>query len=173
MHVPDTSTGRLRLTEYGEYVAEQVRVLAGDAAGLTQRWAEAPGREDIARQLAERGIDLDELVEPDDLQRCDPLDVLVQLAWNVAPRTRSERTRRVREVHAAELEQLSETARAVLSALLDRYTEHGIEDITSAEVLRVEPLRSLGSGVEIAREFGGVTAYHHQVDELQRWLYSA
>lgn len=172
-HVPDASTGQLRLTEYGEYVAGQVRLLAGDAAELAARWSSAPSRAEITAHLAARGIDLDELVQVDGLSQCDPLDVLVQLAWNVVPRTRVERARHARDAHHAEMQQLTEKARAVLSALLDRYSRHGIDDMTSSEVLRVEPLRSLGTGVEIAREFGGADDYHRHVDELQRWLYSA
>lgn len=49
----------------------------------------------------------------------------------------------------------------------DRYAEHGIDDMTSSEVLRVEPLRLLGSDVEIAREFGGPASYRDRVDDLR------
>ncbi len=172
-HVPDTSTGQLRLTEYGEYVAGQVRLVAGTPDELSSRWSAGPSRDQITQHLISKGVDLAELVAAEQLASCDPLDVLIQLAWNVAPRARAERVRRVRDNHHADLEQLSDRARAVLAGLLDRYASHGIEDMTSIEVLRVEPLRSLGSSVEIAREFGGATGYHERVDELQRWLYSA
>lgn len=171
--VPDTSTGQLRLTEYGDYVADHVRLVAGTADELSARWAAGPSREQITAYLTSRGVDLAELVAAEELPSCDPLDVLIQLAWNVAPRTRAERVRRVRDEHHADLEQLSDRARAVLAGLLDRYASHGIADMTSIEVLHVEPLRSLGSSVEIAREFGGAAGYHLRVDDLQRWLYSA
>ena len=64
-HVPDTTTGQLRLTEYGQYVSEQVHVLAGDAADLAARWASVPDRAAIAGHLAARGIDVDELMGSD------------------------------------------------------------------------------------------------------------
>jgi len=172
-HVPDTSRGQLRLTEYGDYVAGVVRLVAGTPDELSAKWSAGPSREQIAKQLTSKGVDLAELVAPDQVASCDPLDVLIQLAWNVKPRTRAERVRQAREEHHSDLEQLSERARAVLAGLLDRYAAHGIEDMTSIEVLHVEPLRSLGSSVEIAREFGGAAQYHRQVDQLQRWLYSA
>lgn len=172
-HVPDTSTGQLRLTEYAEYVAGQVRLVANSASELAQRWSSEPSRGEIVAALERKGISLAELVGGDGWESCDPLDVLVHLAWNVAPRTRAERARRARESHHEELEELTTKARATLSGLLERYAAHGIDDMTSVDVLRMEPLRSLGSSVEIARAFGGADAYHRRVDDLQSWLYSA
>jgi type I restriction enzyme, R subunit len=43
MQVPDTSTGRLRLTEYGEHVGGIVRSMANSAGAFTDRWARPPG----------------------------------------------------------------------------------------------------------------------------------
>ena len=61
----------------------------------------------------------------------------------------------------------------MLTALLARYAAHGVDDVTSGEVLSVLPLRSVGSPVEIAREFGGARGWHDQLDRLQGWLHSA
>lgn len=108
--------------------------------------------------------------EADDV---DPLDVLLQVAWNLPARTRAERARHVRETHSTEIAALSATAQQVLGTLLDRYTAHGIDDITSDEVLSAPPIRTVGSPVEIAKEFGGAGGWHRQLDQLQEWLYSA
>lgn len=174
VQVPDTSTGRLRLTEYGEHVKGVVRSMASSAGDFTARWARSPGRNEIVDQLASRGIALADLpsdrAAPTDV---DPLDVLLQVAWNVPTRTRAERARRVREAHAAEIGVLSAVAQQVLGTLLDRYAAHGIGDITSDEVLSVPPIRNVGSPVEIAKEFGGAHGWHDQLDRLQAWLYSA
>jgi type I restriction enzyme R subunit len=172
-YVPDTSTGRLRLTEYAEYVANEIRSLFQTPGELTQVWANGVSREDVIDLLSQRGVDVNELAEQAGMSQADPVDVLVALAWNVAAPTRTERARRAREAHHAELGQRSELAREVLGALLDRYAENGIEDVTSGEALRLPPIDHLGSPVEIAAAFGGPVAFHAQVDELQRWLYSA
>jgi type I restriction enzyme R subunit len=95
------------------------------------------------------------------------------VAWNAPARTRAERARRVREAHATEIAAQSATAQEVLGVLLDRYAARGIDDITSSEVLSVPPLPSIGSPVEIARQFGGTREWHDQVDRLQAWIYSA
>jgi type I restriction enzyme R subunit len=174
VQVLDTSTGRLRLTEYGEHVKGVVRSMASSVGDFTARWARSPGRDEIVAQLAAQGIALADL--PSDhaaSSDVDPLDVLLQVAWNVPARTRAERARRVREAHAAEIGELSAVAQQVLGTLLERYAAHGIGDVTSDEVLSVPPIRGVGSPVEIAKEFGGASGWHDQLDRLQGWLYSA
>jgi type I restriction enzyme R subunit len=62
-------------------------------------------------------------------------------------------------------------ARAVLEALLDKYADEGIEDIESIEVLKVQPLNSLGTPVEIVHKFGGKAKYLTAVKQLETLLY--
>lgn len=171
VQVPDTSTGRLVLTEYGEYVAGRVRRLAPTAVDLVDRWSRQPDREDVLAELAAADIEVGSLLG-DRADDVDLLDVLLQLAWNVAPRTRAERARQARADHRTELEARSATAREVLSALLDRYAESGIDDVTSPEAVRVPPLSALGSPRDLARALGE-GGLHSAVDEIQRWLYSS
>ena len=170
--VADTSTGGLVLTEYGEYVAGQVRGLATDVAALGELWSDESERTRMRADLAFHGVDLDALLT-DQPTNVDPFDVLVQVAWNVAPPTRSERVRRVRERYRTEMESQSAAARAVLAGLLDRYEQHGVDDMVSGEALSLPPLKSIGTPLEIAREFGGTAGFHSQLDELQRWLYNS
>lgn len=170
VQVPDTSTGRLVLTDYGEHVANHVRRIAPTPDVLSERWARRPSRDDVLRQLAEQGIGVADLLG-DSGEGVDPLDALIAIAWDQPARTRAERVRRVRETHHAELEQRSATARAVLEALLDRYAEHGLEEITSPAIVRVPPLSGLGTPQQLARAMGD-GGLHQAMDDLQTWLYS-
>ena len=74
----------------------------------------------------------------------DPFDVLAHAAWNVPQRTRAERARLVREDHANDLEALVPTAREIISALLDRYEEYGVEEMTHVYAFQVPPLSEVG-----------------------------
>lgn len=170
LQIPDTSTGKLRLTEYREYVQGVVRTIAASAGELAAKWAHAPTRQEVLAELERQHIPVWELDIPEGL---DPLDVLLNLAWNTRPRTRSERARRVREEHAADIAVLGSRARHVLEVLLDRYADYGIDEITSSEILGLESFSALGSPVEIAAAFGGPQAWHQQLDHVQQWLYSA
>lgn len=171
VQVPDTSTGRLVLTEYGEFVAGQIKRLATGPAALAERWSRAPGRADVLAALESAGVDVAELLPPGEVE-VDVLDILLQVAWNMPARTRAERARRAVEEHRSDLEARSDTARAVLAALLQRYVEEGIDEVTSPEVSLVPPLSELGTPRQLARELGE-GGLHGAVDEVQRWVYSA
>lgn len=172
LQVPDTSTGRLVLTDYGEFVADRVRRLAANPAALSERWSQQPSRREVMEALRDADIEPEALL-PRGAEDVDPLDILVQVAWNVPARTRAERVRRAREAHHAELEARSATARAVLDALLDRYAAYGVDEITSPEVVRLPPLSGLGSPREIERAMqeddGGLRG---SIEQIQTWIYS-
>lgn len=171
VHVVDSSSGRLRLTEYGEFVAGVVRRVAPTPGDLARQWSRRPSRDEVLTLLEEEGIAVDALL-PAGEGEVDPFDFLVQLAWDLPSRTRAERARRVRERHHAELEERSELARAVLSRLLDVYAERGIDEVASSERLRLPEIVTLGSVREIAAAFGAPADMHAAIDELQTWLYS-
>ena len=57
---------------------------------------------------------------------------------------------------------------AVLEALLDKYADEGIEHIETMNVLRVQPLSTFGTPVEIVRLFGGKEQYEQAVRDLFR-----
>ncbi len=170
--VPDASSGQLLLTEYGTWV-RGVIAAEGAADDLRSRWSHAPSRHALTASLAAHGVDIAELVQSAGLLDSDPLDALLQLAWNQPARTRAERARQAREHHAAELAQQSETARAVLEGLLSRYEQFGVSDLERAEVFRLAPLANLGTPAELARVFGGGEGLRSQLDRVQEWLYSA
>lgn len=169
--VPDTSTGRLTLTEYGQFVAGEVKRLAVSPDALAAQWAQASSREMVLDALQRAGVSVEELLPPGE-EQVDHLDLLVQLAWDVPARTRKERARRVRERHHDDLERRSATARAVLSVLLDLYAERGIDEVTSPEVLGLPPVTAVGTHREIAEAFGGASGLHAAIEELQEWIYS-
>lgn len=171
--IADTSTGQVRLTDYGEFVRAQVRHLAASPDDLVSRWVSVADRQVIERELAAQGVTLQELIGDTGLDDRDPLDVLIQVAWNQPAPTRAERVQRVRAAHADEMARRSAIARQVLDGLLDHYAAHGIDDLSSRGILQVEPFTRIGSPTQIAREFGGAPGWHDQVAELQRWLYSA
>lgn len=168
----DTSTGRLALTEMEAYAGERVRRLVPDMKVLARRWARRQSRDELLADLRAQHVDIDAVRERFP-EGTDDLDVLLQLAWNVETPTRSERVRRVREQRSEELQAMAEGARRVLEGLLDRYVDYGLDDITSPQVLTMEPLSHIGSAVEIARSFGGAEQWHAAEERLVEWLYSA
>ncbi len=169
----DAETQQLRLVEYRDFVADTVRTLFTGSGDLRSRWLTRPGRRAVLDELEAHGIDVAELAERAGLAQADPLDALVHLAWNQPLATRTDRARRVRREHAAFFATYQPQAREVLSRLLDKYAEHGIDQLDDLSVLQVPPLASLGSPSEIAARFGSATDLRAAVGALADLVYAA
>lgn len=141
LHVPETSSGRLRLAAYIEYVGDAVRGMVGDADELRRRWGTAEGRRAIAAEMARRNIDLHELVDASGLTDHDPLDALIRLTYREPVPTRQQRADRVRRTHADELADQQAVARSVLTALLDQYARQGPQVLDDLRALELQPFR--------------------------------
>ena len=71
------------------------------------------------------------------------------------------------------LHQYSELAQQVLSALLDKYMNEGIRDLSNLAILQNDPFRQFGSPMRIAKLFGGKDGYVQAVIKLQNEIYAA
>lgn len=67
--------------------------------------------------------------------------------------------------------QYGEPVRAVLQALLEKYADGGIRSLESLDILKVDPLTTLGTPIEIVKLFGGKESYLAAVHELESHLY--
>ncbi|MGC9527329.1 MAG: type I restriction-modification enzyme R subunit C-terminal domain-containing protein [Limnospira sp.] len=66
-----------------------------------------------------------------------------------------------------------EPARKVLEALLQKYSDEGIEAVEETQILKVAPFTEMGTPVELVKLFGGKKGYLQAVRELERELYRA
>ena len=57
--------------------------------------------------------------------------------------------------------------------LLEKYENEGILAIDDTNVLRVNPLSSMGSAVELVNSFGGKQDFDTAIKELERELYKS
>jgi type I restriction enzyme R subunit len=100
----------------------------------------------------------------------DPFDLVCHVAFGQPPLTRRERAENVRKRDY--FTKYGEQARAVLDALLDKYADEGVQSIEDMKVLRVQPLDSFGTPVEIVKRFGGREKYERALRELEAELYN-
>jgi type I restriction enzyme, R subunit len=87
--------------------------------------------------------------------------------------TRRQRAERARKATQDLFTQYGDTAREVLSLLLDKYVERGIIQFNAlSDLMKVQPFDRFGSPSEIAsRHFGGVKGLKDAVSRLQTALY--
>ncbi|MEF8760393.1 MAG: DEAD/DEAH box helicase family protein [Candidatus Accumulibacter sp. UW25] len=122
----DTEGKKLQVVRYTEYSGRTVRSLYPERADLQSAWANPDTRSEVLRELTERGISFEELAVSANQPDADPFDLLCHLAWNTPLLTRRERAKSARQGAPDFFGQYSETAREVLSLLIDRYIDRGI-----------------------------------------------
>ncbi|MBL7838431.1 MAG: DEAD/DEAH box helicase family protein, partial [Bacteroidetes bacterium] len=116
------------------------------------KWQHTERKEAIIAELQEQGVLVEALYEAVDKQ-VDLFDLICHVAYDQPPLTRRERAENVKKRNY--FTKYGEQARKVLEALLDKYADEGVENIESFEVLRVKPMDSFGSPLEIISNFGG------------------
>jgi type I restriction enzyme R subunit len=169
----DTDGRRLRMVKLTEYAGEKVKTLWRTPEELRDAWVDLERRQEIVDELANRGIDFEALADAAKLPDADPFDLLCHLAFQSVVRTRKDRAAKLKDDPSAFLGKYGGTARAVLSAMLDKYSDHGAEQFSIPEILEVPPISEYGNVSEIVNYFGGVQELRSAVNEMQRLLYAA
>lgn len=131
-------------------------------------WNAAEKKEVLIRELEEQGVPVDALLDAVN-RNCDLFDVICHVAFDQKPLSRKERANNVKKRNY--FTKYGEQARQVLNALLDKYADEGIENIESMDVLKVNPVASYGSAIEIIQSFGGKPHYLKAVKELENQIY--
>ncbi|MGH3873343.1 MAG: EcoAI/FtnUII family type I restriction enzme subunit R [Pseudonocardiaceae bacterium] len=160
----------LRLVEYREFVRDRVLSMNLSPTDLRTQWAVARSRTALREELQSRAIESDDLMAKLGHPEADPLDLLINAAWELPLVSRAERALRVQREHQQFLESFGPKARLVLDALLDKFTEHGADEL-SARALRVPPFTEMGNVIELGGLFGGRDALHEAIDGLGRHLF--
>ena len=99
----------------------------------------------------------------------DPFDLICHIAFDAKPLTRKERADNVlkRDVFT----KYGPQARAVLEALLEKYSDDGVISIDDPKILKINPFSGMGTEVELIRAFGKKNDYIRAVHEMQTALY--
>ena len=134
------------------------------------RWNTFGKKKAVIEQLEASGIILENLVA-DVKKDLDIFDLICHVAWDMPPLTRRERADRVRKKNY--FTKYGDKARTIIGALLDKYTDDGIENIEDLSVLRIEPFSQYGTPAEILQLFGGRDKYLDAIKELEIALYAA
>jgi type I restriction enzyme R subunit len=169
----DADGKRLRMVRLTEYAGEKVKTLWRTQEELRDVWADLERRGELLVDLAKRGIDISALADAAKMPDADPFDLLCHLAFQAPVRTRKDRAAKLKDDPAAFLGKYCKEAREILSAMLDKYADHGTDQFSIPEILEVPPISHYGNVSEIVNYFGGVQQLRSAVNEMQRVLYAA
>lgn len=134
-----------------------------------KKWKKTDKKSIIINELREQGILIDELKQEVG-KDFDEFDLICHVAFDKKPLTRKERVKNVRKKDY--FTKYNKKAQAVINALLDKYSDEGIEDIEDLKVLKVNPIRKFGTPVEIITSFGGRQKYFEAINKMENHIYS-
>ena len=160
--------GKLVTESLREYTRRHVTDEFQSLDAFIKRWTESARKQAIVDELVERGVLLEALEESVG-RDMDAFDLICHVAFDQPPLTRRERADNVRKRNT--FTEHSETARAVLDALLEKYADQGIDAIADIAVLKVDPIAGLGTTTELVKSFGGRAHYDAAVQQLETELY--
>ena len=160
--------GKLVTESLRDFTRKALRRRFASLDDFLTRWNAVERKQAIIDEMAAEGLPLTVIVEElgKDL---DPFDLVCHIAFDAKPLTRCERAENVKKRDV--FTKYGGQARAVLGALLDKYADEGMLNIDDANVLRIPPLDSLGTPVELVRAFGGKPDFDRAVHDLQSALY--
>jgi type I restriction enzyme, R subunit len=134
-------------------------------------WTDAERKSAVVHELEEKGVFIDALKEQVGTEY-DPFDLICHVVFDRPALSRKERAKKVRK--QSYFDRFGKEAREVLDAILDKYSDEGLLDMESMEILRVDPISNFGTPVEIINGiFGGRNNYMKAIRGLETCLYSA
>ena len=120
--------------------------------------------------MEKHGILYKEIIKQKGIRDMDPFDLMIHLAYNQKPLTKSERIKNVKK--SGILDKYQGAAREILDALLEKYKDDGITDLESNKVLSLPEFEKYGGAVKIILTFGGKKNYENTIKEIKEKIYS-
>ncbi|TVO75895.1 MAG: DEAD/DEAH box helicase [Sedimenticola selenatireducens] len=161
--------GKLVTESFRDYTRKTMAPHFASLDEFTKRWNAAERKQAIIDELEGEGILWDVLAQEvgKDL---DPFDLICHVVYDQPPLTRKERADNVKKRNY--FTKYGETAQAVLTTLLDKYADEGVQEIENIHVLKVKPFDEMGRPIEIVKKgFGDKQAYLDAVSELEAEIY--
>jgi len=164
--------GKLITESLKDFTRKKVKEQYATLTDFLKGWNEAERKQAVIEELAEQGVMWDDLIK--DVSKKlgaepDPFDVICHIVYDQPPLSRKERAEQVRKQDY--FSKYEGASKEVLDALLDKYTDDGIEPIEDVKVLTIAPFSQLGAPMELLQAFGGKPGYTDAVKDLEDELY--
>ncbi len=162
--------GKLITESLRDYSRNAIREKYASLDSFLKSWKNSDRKQAILKELEEHGVFFEELAKEvgKDLSA---FDLVCHVAFDQPTLTRKERANNVRKRNY--FTKYGDAARAVLEALLDKFANESVDDIENLGVLRVQPLTTLGTPMELIERFGDRDGYVRAVLELEDELFNA
>lgn len=160
--------GKPITTSLKDHTKELIKEQFASLDDFLNKWNSSGKKEVLVKELEEQGVLVEALRDAVN-QEVDLFDLICHVAYDQPPLTRKERANNVKKRNY--FTRYGEQARKVLETLLEKYTDEGVANLESMDILRVKPLTDYGSPIEIIEQFGSKAMYLQAVKELEQELY--
>lgn len=167
--VYDADGKLLRHENIIDYTKTNILGEYADLEHFIRSWNGEEKKKAISDMFKEHGIDLQSLKESQNMADIDDFDFIIHVAFDKKPLTRKERANDVKKRDF--ISKYSGTAKEVIEALLDMYSNEGVYQIEDTQVLKLDPFIRMGKPSAIVKLFGGKDGYIQAVRELENELY--
>ena len=163
------SKGELITESYRDFTRKQIQSEYASLDDFLKSWNATEKKQKIVEILEEHGIILENLAADVGRDYGD-FDLICHIAYDQPPLTRVERANNVKKRNY--FTKYGEQARAVLSALLDKYADEGILTLENVKILKLRPFNEMGTPMEIINSiFGGRENYNDAIQDLEKEIY--
>ncbi len=164
------ANGKLIVESLKDYTKKNILNEYRSLDAFLAKWRSSSRKKAIIEELESHGVILDNLAA-EVKKDMDVFDLVCHIAWDMPPLTRRERAEQVKKRNY--FTKYGDKARMVITALLDKYADGGVENIEDMSVLRIEPFTQFGTPAEIIGLFGGKAKYLAALEELEKQIYAA
>ena len=160
--------GRLVTESLRDFTKKALRKRYASLDAFLGRWNGEARKRAILEELEAEGLSLDAIGAELNLD-LDPFDLVCHIAFDRPALTRRERADDVRKRDV--FTRHGPEARAVLEALLTKYSDDGVLDLGDPRILQIAPFNRMGMPMQLVRRFGTPAAFNLAVTQLQSALY--
>lgn len=160
--------GRLITESLRDFTKKALRQRFASLDAFLRRWKEAGRKQAVIEELEGEGLPLDHLMEEVG-KDFDPFDLICHVAFDRPPLTRRERAANVRKRDI--FTKYGPQARAVLDALLAKYSDEGVLNLKDPKVLQIPPFNRMGTPMQLIKQFGTRADFEQAVHQMQAALY--
>jgi type I restriction enzyme, R subunit len=162
--------GKLITESLRDYSRHAILEKYATLESFLKTWRTSDRKQAILKELEDQGVFFEDLAKEvgKDLSA---FDLVCHVAFDQPTLTRKERANNVRKRNY--FTKYGDAARAVLEARLDKFANEDVDDIENVGVLKVQPLNTLGTPLELIQRFGGKDDYLKAVRELEDELFTA
>jgi type I restriction enzyme, R subunit len=152
--VAATVDGRLGMVPLEDYQRGMSKKLVEECPTLhdfRQRWIDPPGRRELLDTLVNAGYSPQVVRLLEDMGDYDLFDVLAELGYGLAPRTRTDRAMAFRYKQEEWLGRLPPPTRAAVLAVADQFGKGGTDDLENIYIFQTPEVKKAGGVAALAQ----------------------